>query len=80
MKLGIGPAEFKGALSKLHRAGFARAETGIGIRMGSGAVPETLGRLVIAWAQGKVTTIDPNDASFRHVFAELAVAVQAARV
>jgi hypothetical protein len=53
-------------------AGLRRAETELGHRIGLPAVPDTIGMLVEAWAQGKVAQLDPDNANFQKLFSELA--------
>jgi hypothetical protein len=53
-------------------AGLVRAEAEIGNRMCLSALPTVLGQLVIAWNQGEIATVDPDNDNFRRLFGEFA--------
>lgn len=65
-------------LKQLLHAGMVRAEAELGIRMGLQSLPDVLELLVIAWAQGKIESTDPQDEVFIQIFAALADHVQGA--
>ena len=71
--------KFSDQLAELLQAGLIRAEAELGNRMGLPSLPNVLGQLVVAWAQGEVATVDPNNDNFKRLFAELAKRAQSAK-
>jgi hypothetical protein len=63
---------FEGELKELLRAGMVRAGAEVGVRMGLPSLPDVVERLVMAWAQGKIEVMDPQDEGFIELFAALA--------
>jgi hypothetical protein len=70
--------EFTEKLTKLLQAGLVRAQAELGNRISLRSLPSVLGQMVVAWAQGRIETIDPDNGNFKRLFAELADRAQGA--
>jgi hypothetical protein len=70
--------QFAENLTELLAFGLTRAEAELGNRMGLTSLPRVLGQLVVAWEQGKIDHVDPDDDDLKHLFAVLAEGAWAA--
>ena len=52
-------------------AGLTRAAAEMGHRLGVSTLPAAIGLLTETWAAGKLATLDPGNANFKKLFAEL---------
>ncbi|MEN8148775.1 MAG: hypothetical protein ABFS86_03060 [Planctomycetota bacterium] len=66
-------------LGRVVDAGLVRAESEMGHRLGVSTLPAAIGLLTEAWATGKLATVDPENANFKKLFAELADGAAAGR-
>jgi hypothetical protein len=65
------PAVLALQLEEVLMAALKRAEKEIGNRISLSNLPDLFHKLVLAWAKGKIATIDPENDNFRRLFAEL---------
>lgn len=70
-------AQFEAQLTSLLAAGLARADAELGRQIGAPALPGVLGQLVVAWSQGTIATVDPDNPNFQALIAKLAQQIQA---
>lgn len=68
--------EFKTQFEQLLTAGFLRAESELGNRIGIPSLPAVTRQLVISWAQGKIANIAPDDPAFKQLFTEISDRIQ----